>query len=261
MLKNLNKISRIYKSYKVLILTVITLVVILLPITLVINHIMDIASKMRAYPYIGADAAYKNTISVTGEGKILTKPDITIVNLSVVTEGKDISVVEEENSEKMNEVIDFLKDFGVAEKDIKTTSYRLYPRYNYENRRVPQIVGYEITQTLEVKIRDMEKIGEILEQSISAGINQVSSLQFSVDNDEELREQARALAIKDAKEKAKKLGSQLGIKLIKISGFNEGGLDYPIYREYGIGGAAEAPKIQLGESEIVVSVTLIYEMD
>lgn len=223
---------------------------------------MDIATKSRAYPYVGADVAYKNTISVRGEGKIYTKPDIAIVNLSVVTEGKDIKDVQEENSEKMNDVIEFLKDFGVTEKDIKTTNYQLYPRYNYENRRIPQIIGYEINQTLEVKIRNMDKIGEILERSVSIGINQVSSLTFGVDKDEELKEQARAMAIEDAKQKAKNLASQLGVKLVKLSGFDEGtSFDYPIYRELGIGGGGETPQIEVGENEILVNVTLIYEID
>lgn len=258
----LNKIGKIYKSYKTLILVIIILVVILLPITILIDHIMDIASKIRGYPYIGADVAYKNTISVRGEGKVYTKPDIAIINLSVVTEGRNIKAVQDENSEKMNGVVSFLKGFGIEEKDIKTTNYALYPRYDYENSRIPQIIGYEITQTLEVKIRDLEKIGEILEQSVGVGINQVSSLRFAVDKDEELKEEARNLAIKDAKEKAKKLASQLGIRLLKISGYDEGAdYTYPIYRELGIGGAGETPEIQVGENEIVINVTLIYEID
>lgn len=256
------KISNTYKTYKTLILTIITLVVILLPITLVINHIIDIATKLRAYPYIGADVAYKNTISVRGEGRVYTKPDIAIINLSVVTQGKELNDVQDENTEKMNGVIDFLKDFGVVEKDIKTVRYRINPRYSYEKGKAPRIVGYEINQGLEVKIRELDKIGEILENSVDAGINQVSSLNFKVDNDEEFKEEARELAIKDAREKAKMLASQLGVRLIKISGFDEAtSFDYPIYREYGIGGAAEAPQIQVGENEIIVNVTLIYEID
>lgn len=257
-----NKIGNIYKAYKALILTIIILVVILVPITILLNNIMDIVSKMRAYPYIGADAAYKNTISVGGEGKVYTKPDIAKVSLSVVTEGRNIKSVQDDNSEEINKVINFLKDFGIEEKDIKTTNYGLYPRYNYEDRRIPQIIGYEITQTLEIKIKNLEKIGEILEQSVSVGINQVSSLRFEVDDDEKLKEEARNLAIKDAKEKAKILASQLGVKMLKISGYDEGaGYDYPTYRELGMGGAAEAPQIQVGENEIIVNVTLIYEID
>lgn len=264
MSNHFKNISNIYKTYKSLVLTIIILIVILLPITLVINNIMDIASKMKIYSYIGADVAYKNTISVGGEGRVYTKPDVAILDMSVVTEGRNIKNVQDENSEKMNKVISFLKGFNVEEKDIKTKNYRLYPRYNYEDRRVPQIIGYEITQTLEVKVRDMEKIGEILEQSISAGVNQVGSLRFSIDKDEELREEAREMAIKEAKQKAKKLAADLGVKLLKISGFNEGtSFDYPVpmYKEVGMGGTGDALQIQVGENEIVVNVTLVYEIN
>jgi len=208
-----------------------------------------------------------NMITFTGEGKIYTKPDIAMVTLSVVTESKTVADVQKKNTEKMNKVIDFLKGFGVEEKDIKTTNYNLYPRYNYEYVRVPQIVGYEITQSLEVKIRNLDKAGEIIEGSVNAGVNQVYSLYFKVDKDEEFKSQAKELAIKDAKKKAEETAKQLGVKLGKLSGYSEGGGYYPpIYSNYdkavGMGGGGEsAPNIQTGENEILVTVTLTYEIE
>lgn len=251
------------KEYK-FVLSVFVVIVSCLFLVLIVSGIAGIINKIKESHYIGADVAYKNTISVTGEGKIYTKPDIAFVNLSVVTEGKNIGDVQDKNTKKMNKVISFLKNFGIAEKDIKTTNYQIYPRYNYENRTIPQIIGYEITQTLEVKIRDLTKVGEILENSVDAGINQVSSLRFGVDKDEEVKAEARKLAIEDAKKKAEKLASQLGIKLVKISGFTEdtGYYPVPMYKEaMGIGGGGEAPNIQVGENEIIVNVILIYEID
>jgi uncharacterized protein YggE len=249
------------KEYKIFFL-IIASIIICLFLVLIVSGLVGIINKIKQGRYIGADVAYKNSITVRGEGRVYTKPDIALVNLSVVTEGRNVKDVQEKNSEKMNKVIAFLKDFGISEKDIKTINYRIHPRYSYEDRRIPRIIGYEITQTLEVKIRDLETIGELLEQSVSAGINQVSSLHFEVDDDEKVKQEARKLAIEDAKAKARKLASQLGVKLIKISGFDEAtSFDYPIFREFGIGGAAEVPQIQVGENEIVVNVTLIYEID
>lgn len=230
-------------------------------VVLIVSQVIGVINKIKQSRYIGADIAYKNTISVTGEGKVYTKPDIAIVSLSVVTQGNNIKSVQDENTEKMNDVADFLKDFGVEEKDIKTIVYRIYPRYNYENRKIPEIIGYEITQTLEIKIKQMDKIGEILDNAVDVGINQVSSLRFGNEDDEELKAEARKLAIEDAKEKAKELALDLGVKLIKITGFNEGTVyDYAIYRELGIGGGG-VPEIQTGENEISVNITLIYEID
>jgi len=259
---DLRKISKIYKNYKALALTIISLLLIILPALLVFNYVMDIAAKLKSYPYIGTDNAFKNTINVSGEGSVYTKPDIVVVNLSVVTEGANIESVQEQNTKNTNNVIDFLKDFGVNEKDIKTKEYRLYPKYNYEDRNIPQIIGYEINQTIEAKIRDMEKIGEILEKSVSAGVNQINSLSFKVDNDEEFKNQARSLAVDNAKEKAKILASELGIKLNKIVGFIENSnFDFVDYKELGLGGGSIVPQIEAGENEIYVQVTLIYEIN
>ena len=90
--------------------TVIVLVVFILPAVLVISQGVEIASKLRAYNYIGAGLQYKNTISVSGEGKIYTRPDIALVNLSVVSEGTRVANVQSENTKKSNQVIGFLKD-------------------------------------------------------------------------------------------------------------------------------------------------------
>lgn len=262
-MSKLKHFLKFYKTYKALILSIIGLIVILLPAVLIISQAVDIASKLKTYRYIGAGLQYKNTISVSGEGKVYTKPDIAMVSLSVVSEGKRIVDVQNSNTRKTNQVIKFIKESGVEEKDIKTAGYNLYPTYNYEEM-TPRIIGYGITQTLEVKIRNLDKVGDILEGVVINGANQIGSLYFQVDKDEEFKERARKLAIDDAKKKAEKLASQLGIKLIKISGYNESGGPYPIYRSFdlkeGMGGG-EAPQIQAGESEIIVNVTLTFEID
>jgi len=203
-----------------------------------------------------------NLIYFNGEGKVYTKPDIAFVDFSVVTQGVRIKDVQEANTSKMNNIITFLKKSGIEEKDIKTTSYSLYPQYVYEESKIPQISGYQINQTVSIKIRDLTKVGDILQDAVGWGVNQVNSLYFGVENDEQLKEQAREMAIKDAKAKAEKLASQIGIKLGKIIGFSESGNGYiPIYKEgYGVGGGSASPDIQAGESEIVVNVTLTYEI-
>lgn len=209
--------------------------------------------------------ANSNAISFTGEGKVYTTPDIAFVDFSVVTQGTDINNVQDENTKKMNKVTEFLKGFGIEEKDIKTTNYNLYPQYTYENNQIPQIMGYQISQTLSVKIRKIDQAGEILKKVVSTGINQVNSFYFGVENDEEIKEQARQIAIEDAKKKAEKLASQIGIKLGKITGFSEnsGGYPVPMYGSYkeasGMGGGT--PNVQAGENEIIVNVTLTYKIN
>lgn len=211
----------------------------------------------------GYGSTTDNLIYFNGEGRVYTKPDVAFVDFSVVTQGANINDVQEANTKKMNKVITYLKDSGVEEKDIKTTNYNLYPQYTYENTKIPQIMGYQITQTLSIKIRNLDKVGEILQGVVGVGINQVNSLYFGVENDEQIKEQAREIAIKDAKAKAEKLASQLGIRLGKIVGFSENTNGYPVsaYKEgYGMGGGASSPSIQTGENEIIVNITLTYKI-
>lgn len=210
------------------------------------------------------DQPYNNTITFSGEGRVYIKPDIAFLDLSVVTQGKTVGDTQKKNSEKMNKVIDYLKDFGVEEKDIKTTNYNIYPQYVYEDIKVPQISGYEINQGLEVKVRIMDKIGELLGGAVGAGVNRVGSLRFSVEKDDEPKAQSRKLAIEDAKKKAQETAAQLGLKLGKLIGFYENyNQPYPLYSTkegYGVGGGSGTPDIQVGENEIYIGVSLTYKI-
>jgi len=233
-------------------------------------------------------AVTTNTISFSGEGKVFAVPDIAAVSFSIVTEAPTSKVAQDQNSEKSKEVVDFLKNQNIDDKDIKTTSYNIYPQYSYprpllrqgsEGQAVPlgiesitypeyypsnpKITGYQVNQSFEVKIRDLEKISTVLDGLVTAGANQVNNLGFKVDKEGELKEQARELAIKDAKEKADTLKKQLGIRLGKIVNYNEGGY-YPVYFKTealdGRGGDVGGPSVPTGENEIVVNVTLTYQI-
>jgi len=257
----IDEIIKTIKQYKKLVLTIVGLVAIFLPIVLIVHNIVDITAKLKNVSGVNPS----NTVSFTGEGRVYTKPDIAFVDFSVVTQGTDIDRVQEDNTQKMNKVTDFLKGFGIEEKDIKTTNYNLYPQYTYENNRVPQIMGYQINQTLSVKIRKIDQAGEILKKVVNTGINQVNSFYFGVENDEEIKEQARQIAIEDAKQKAKKLASQIDIRLGKITGFYENSGGYPVqaydsYKEASGMGGSGTPNIQAGENEIIVNVTLTYRI-
>jgi len=235
-------------------------------ISLIVSKAIDIQNKLQET---------ENTISVTETGEVYAKPDLAIVDFSVVTQKKTVEEALSENAESMNAVIDSIKNQGVEDKDVKTISFNIYPRYEYQRveteiypyppgKRV--LVGYEVTQSLEVKIRDMTKIGDIIQGATDAGANQVGDLQLTIDKQDELKKQAREEAIKKAKVKTQELASQLGIKLIRIANFSEG-VSMPRYYDYvlkemaAVGGAGEtAPQIETGENKIEVTVTITYEI-
>lgn len=213
--------------------------------------------------HVSNTAATTNNVSFSGEGKVLARPDIATVSLSIVTEASTSKAAQDENSSKSAGVVNFLKNKGIDDKDIKTIGYNIYPTYAYPYNKNPQITGYRVDQTLEVKIRDLNKVSEVLDGVVSAGVNQVNNLAFNIDNPDKLKADARSKAIDDAKTKAKELEKQLGIKLGRIINFSEnvGGYPQPMIYEKGLGvGGGGGPTVPTGENEIVVDITLTYQI-
>jgi len=219
--------------------------------------------------WVGVDINHKvkkgeNTISVTGTGEVYAKPDLALTSFSVLTEAKTVIEALTENTEKMNAVIAFVKNENVEEKDIKTTGFNIYPRYEWEEKSGKRtLVGYEVSQTLQVKIRGMAKIGTIVQGTTEQGANQVSDLQFTIDDEDGLKKQAREEAIEKAKTKAKELASQLGVKLGKVVEFSESGVFpwyYAMEKAPAAMGGGEELQIETGENKIEVTVTITYEI-
>src|SRR3989344_2436016 len=220
------------------------------------------------------NAPIQNTITVTGQGETFAVPDIATFTFSVTEEGKTVAEAQKKATDKNNKVIKYLKDSGVADKDVKTESYYANPKYEY-----PQIVcvrypcppskevlsGYEVSQTISVKVRNTDKAGEILSGVGALGVSNISGLSFTIDNEEALKSEARSKAIADARAKADMLVSGLGVRLGKVVSFTEDTGGYPIYameaKGMGIGGAPDiAPNIPAGENKITVNVTVTYRI-
>ncbi len=210
------------------------------------------------------------TISVSGEGKVSGKPDIAMLNLGVQTGRQSTSKQANDLLAKnMTAVIDAIKKAGVDEKDIATQYVSLEPVYNYTTG-TQTITGYQATQSLQVKVRDLDKASDVLAAATAAGANQSGGVQFTIDDPETLRAQARTEAIAQAKTKAEALAKQLGMKLGKIRGFNEDGNGayppMPYATRMGVGGAAmdmaanQAIPLPAGEQDVVVNVSIMYEL-
>lgn len=231
--------------------------------------------------------------SVTGDGKAVAVPDVAQFTFSVITEGgTDIPAIQKDNTAKTNTIIDFVKSQNIDSKDIETQNYSIDPRYQTYNCVTPlygmgatvapigastgsssikpcppaKIVGYTITQTISVKVRDFSKTGTIISGVTEKGANSVSQLSFSVDNPDTYKNQARAEAIKKAQDKAQAIASETGFKIGKLISIDDNSY-YPIYAAMGKGGAstlesnaASAPTIEPGSQEITANVTLRYEI-
>jgi len=220
--------------------------------------------------YVEVRGVDRPSISVDAEGKVMAQPDIAQLAFGVQTgRVQTAQGAMESLTTKMNKVVEAIKAAGVEEKDISTQALWLNPAYDYtDGKRVDR--GFEAGQNLQVKVRDLEKIGSVLNVAVSDGANQVGSVSFTIDDPEELRAQAREMAITKAKAKAATLAAQLGKSLGKLRAFNEGYVGYPVNYDRvnmkletsGMGGGAEAPMpvLPAGEQEVSVTVTLTYDL-
>jgi len=243
-------------------------VLIIFAVALTVSTVVGIQNKIKEGRYIGQEIETKNTLVVSGRGEAYGKPDLALISFAVVSEAKTVAEAMAQNSQKMNAVIQFVKSQGVEDKDLKTTTFSLRPRYEWREdlSSQRQLVGYEARQQLEVKVRAMDKIGRLVEGASAAGANQIGDLQFTIDNREELERKAREEAVKNAKDRAKELASLLGVNLVRITNFNE---ESQAPRPYALESlavvdmkeAAEAPQIETGENKIEITVSITYEIN
>lgn len=220
----------------------------------------------KAHNYIGISAEQQHSISINGEGKVTGIPDIAIIKLGYNAEKKSVAEAQKDNTEKMNAMIDKLKnEFKIETKDIATENYSISPQYDWTSGK--QVLrGYSVSQTIRVKIRDLSKISQIIDAAGSLGLNQVNALVFEIDEPEKLKEQAREEAMKQAKEKANALAEIAGVKLGRIISFRESANDsqpIPVYDNYvrlESAKAVSSPSIEAGSSEIIINILVEYEI-
>lgn len=220
-------------------------------------------------------------ISVAGEGEVFAAPDIATFSFTVEARADDAISAQNEVASKMDAIRTYLSEAGVEERDIKTQYFNLSPRYEYPEttcnefgfcppRGEPTIIGYQVSQSVSVKVRDTEKAGEILSAIGDHGAMNVSGLSFTIDDEDSLKAEARKLAIEDAKEKAEILAENLDARLVRMTGFWEENYGYPL--PYGYGGddmraydkaesaLSQPASLPTGENKVTVRVNISYEI-
>lgn len=229
-------------------------------------------SGVMSLRYIGSGIPATNTLNVTGSGKVYAVADTASFSFTISETGKDVGTANQAVTKKMDDIIAYIKEAGVEDRDIQTTDYSANPKY--DDMPCPAdgsrpctsfgtIVGYTVSETVTVKVRKTDDAGAILSNIGNRGISNVSGLMFTVDDKEMLQNQARDKAIREAQGKAEELAKTLGVELVRVVGFYENA-NMPYY---GIGGdsvkasIAPAPaNIQVGENTILSNVTVTYEI-
>jgi uncharacterized protein YggE len=243
--------------------------VILLTVFLAIISIKE----LRAISFIGIVPS-TNVISVSGTGEAITVPDIATFSFSVTENAKTVKEAQDKSATKINTALNAIKKGGVAEKDIKTLSYNIAPHYDYTqlacvNGYCPPgksvLNGYDVSQTIQVKVRDLTKAGELFGTIGSAGVQTVDGLAFSVDDIDSVKALARADAITKAKAKAEKIADALGVSLVRITSYSDSSNDvaYPMYSgrvEMMSAKADVVPQVPAGEQKVTANVNITYEI-
>jgi uncharacterized protein YggE len=242
-----------------------------LGIALIIGVLM-IAVAAWNYSQSFEPASFRS-FTVYAEGEATAVPDIAQFSFSVITEGglEGLEQLKDENARKADAIIDYLKSEDVEKEDIKTTSFSVEPRYSNIRCFVgecpaPEIVGYTIRQSVQVKVRDMDDIGKILSGVVEKGANNVSGPWFTLDDPTEVENEAREEAFKKAKAKAEAMADAGGFKLGKLVSVEEGGIfgkgGGVAFAEARIdsGGGVEEIPIEPGEQEVKITIVLTYEI-
>lgn len=157
----------------------------------------------------------KGVMKVRGVGIVKAQPNIAVVSLGVITENKSLEIAQTENAEKSIAVINGLETMGIPNSDISTGSYVIEQQYDYiEGKQIFR--NYKVTNILNVTIRDVDKVGEIIDNSVRNGVNVVNNIKFTIDNMSIYYNKALNLAVKDAMRKAVEIGNTLKVNVNKV---------------------------------------------
>jgi uncharacterized protein len=203
------------------------------------------------------------TFDVTGTGKVSVKPDIASVSVGISATGPTVKAAQDQINNVSNKVSQALKSLGIDPKDIETTNYNVNPEYDYTNGQ--KIKGYASTTNLLVKVREIEKINQVIDTATANGANQVSGVNFEVDDKTKAENEARQKAVDEAKKKAEDAAKIAGFKLGRIVNYSENlgnfGGPVPMVRALDAKGNAEnTTQVEPGSTDITVNVTLSYDL-
>ncbi|MFK0689898.1 SIMPL domain-containing protein [Mesorhizobium sp. IMUNJ 23033] len=236
----------------------------LLPLTL-----MPLAlAAAIAFPAMAgaADSQPAARIIVSGEGQATAAPDLALLTLSVMREAKTARAALDANNDAMAAVIAAMKSAGIKDRDLQTAGIQINPRYNYTNKpdgsQEAELVAYQVTNTLSVRIRDIDKTGDILDKAVSLGVNQGGGIAFSNEDPSAAVTEARKKAVANAMAKAKTLAEAAGVgigRVLEITDQNIAPPPMPINAK-AFDAAGAAVPVQAGENSYAVQVTVIFEL-
>ena len=204
----------------------------------------------------------QRTLTVTGTGMVMLTPDVAYISIGVHTENVSAAEAVAENNAKSQAVAMAIKGFGVEAKDIQTTNFSIWPQDQYDDKGTKIGTIYNVDNTVYITVRDLTKLGDLLDASIRAGANTVNSIQFDVADKTEAISQARKAAVENAQTQAQELVDATGVKLGDVQTISYYD-STPLSADYGKGGgamAASSVPVSSGQFQLTTTVTIVYEL-
>lgn len=201
-------------------------------------------------------------INVSGTGKVYLVPDIAYIYIGVRSQADDVATALEQNNRQAQTIADTLRQQGIATEDIQTTAFNVYPQQEYTPEGVPGKITYVVENTVFVKVRELQKLGEILNAVVQGGANTINGISFDVQDRATAEAEARRLAVEDAKAKAGEIASLAGVTLGELQNINvySGGGPMPVYEAKG--GFADQFSVPIAAGQLVIQAdaNLTYEI-
>lgn len=215
---------------------------------------------------VTSEAGTLNTVTASGEGKQVAAPDEAEMSFGVTAQGTNAEETLAEASKKSDAIVEAVKEAGIPEDDIQTAGVNLSPEYDYKSSEVPRIVGYQASVQVRVTVRDITKVGDVINAASAAGATDMSGPSFMLSEDSEARSAAIEDAVADAKARAETMAAAAGKSVGEVISLAESGINVPVLygtqRALGdsVAAAEAAPEIQTGTLDVTANVTVVFEL-
>ena len=208
----------------------------------------------------------QRTITVNGQGKASAPPDMATIETGVVTHSVTAIEALSENNQIMGRIMDILTGHKIPEKDIQTSILNVAPEYKQDERgRVEdKIIGYSVRNQVQVRVRNLNDLGQVIDALVRAGSNQVSGISFGIDDSAKVINQARERAVADARSRAELYARSAGLNIGKIIAINEQSVEWPrvqgAYRMYNLEAVSSVP-VATGEQEYSITIQMTFTLE
>ena len=203
-------------------------------------------------------------LSVSAQADATRVPDVATISAGVVTQAADANAAMRANADQMAKVMAAIKAAGIAERDIQTAGISVHPQYRYAENQPPAITGYQASNTVNLKVRDIGDLGGVLDALVASGANQVNGPSFEIDKPEAVYDEARLAALEKAKARAETYAKAMGLRVRRVVSISEGGgfqPPMPMMRMAAMDSAGRAEtSVSPGETKLSVNLDVVFEL-